>query len=518
LYGNSPSYSLFHTFGCLCYPYLRDYVSHKLAPKTTPCVFIGYSSTHKGFRCLDRTTQRVFISRHVIFYETNFPFAGNPPATPASLSDLVSFFEPGTSHSDLSCFRSSSSSAGSDPRHPPHSDSQPLACIPCAVDQVLVDTSQAPAVVSTSSPTEPVQPGVPSSAAPNAAPPSTSSAPISLPTNSHPMKTRSKAGIFKPKAYHATVGFTSSPFFQSLMALKEPCGFKSATKHLEWVSAMDDEICALHQNHTWSLVPRPSNKNVVGCRWVFKTKLLPDGSVERYKARLVAKGYTQLPSLDFDETFSSIVKPATVRLILSLAIVEHWPICQLDVKNALLHGFLTKEVYMDQPPGYTDPCFPNHVCRLHKAIYGLKQAPRAWFHRFSNFLLQYGFTCSRVDVSLFVFHKPACIIYLLLYVDDIVLTGNNPSLLQKFTAHLSREFSMKDLGPLHYFLGIEVQHTPTGLFLSQTKYALDLLKRAKMADCKPIATPMVVGQRLSAVGVSFSDPTLYRSIIGALQY
>jgi hypothetical protein len=101
------------------------------------------------------------------------------------------------------------------------------------------------------------------------------------------------------------------------MALKEPRGFKSATKHLEWVSTMDDEICALHQNHTWSLVPRPSNKNVVGCCWVFKTKLLPDGSVESYKARLVAKGYTQLLGLDFDETFSPVVKPATVRLIVA---------------------------------------------------------------------------------------------------------------------------------------------------------------------------------------------------------
>jgi hypothetical protein len=125
----------------------------------------------------------------------------------------VSFFEPGTSHSDLSRFRSSSFSASSDPRHPPHSDSQPLACIPCAVDQVLVDTSQAPAVVSTPSPAEPVQPGVPSFAAPNAAPPSTSSVPTSLPTNSHLMKTCAKAGIFKPKAYHATADFTSSPFF-----------------------------------------------------------------------------------------------------------------------------------------------------------------------------------------------------------------------------------------------------------------------------------------------------------------
>jgi hypothetical protein len=229
--------------------------------------------------------------------------------------------------------------------------------------------------VSTSSPAKTIQLGVSSFAAINAAPSSTSSAPTSLPTNSHSMKTRSKAGIFKPKAYHVTAGFAFFFFFfLSLMALKEPHRFKSATKHPEWVSTMDDEICAFHQNHTWSLVPHPSNKNVVDCRWVFKTKLLPDGFVECYKARLVAKGYTQLLGLDFDETFSPVVKLATVCLILSLATIAHWSIHQLDVKNAFLHGSLTEEVYMDQPPGYADPRFPNHVCRLHKVIYGLKQA------------------------------------------------------------------------------------------------------------------------------------------------
>ena len=137
---------------------------------------------------------------------------------------------------------------------------------------------------------------------------------------------------------------------------------------------MEEEIQAFRQNHTWTLVPRPSHKNIVGCRWVFKTKLLPNGSIERYKVRLVAKGYTQQADLDFNETFSPIIKPATVRFILSLAATSGWSLRQLDVKNAFLHGILNKEVFMEQPPGYVDPRYPNHVCRLNKALYGLKQA------------------------------------------------------------------------------------------------------------------------------------------------
>ena len=176
---------------------------------------------------------------------------------------------------------------------------------------------------------------------------------------------------------------------------------------------------------------------------------------------------------------------------------------------------------MEQPPGYVDPRYPrypNHVCRLNKALYGLKQAPWAWFHRFSTFLLQFGFRCSRADPSLFVYQRKVSTFYLLVYVDDIVLTGSNPRLLKDFIARLSNEFAMKDLGDLHYFLGIEVHHTPQGLFLSQSKYALDILERASMVDCKPISTPMVVGQHLSGNGSPYANLTHFRSIVGALQY
>lgn len=199
------------------------------------------------------------------------------------------------------------------------------------------------------------------------------------------MVTRGKASIFKPKAYHALEISPSSQFFQVLLSLKEPQDFKSTGKHPEWLSAMDDEIQA------WDLVPRPRNHNVVGCRWIFKNKLHADGSIECHKARLMAKGFSQIHGLDFEDTFIPVVHPATVRIILSIAVTSGWPLHQLDVKNAFLHGHISEEVYMDQPPGYTDPQFPQHVCRLKRALYGLKQAPHAWFQYFNSFFMKLGF-------------------------------------------------------------------------------------------------------------------------------
>ncbi|CAM8975404.1 unnamed protein product [Rhodiola kirilowii] len=171
---------------------------------------------------------------------------------------------------------------------------------------------------------------------------------------------------------------------------------------------------------------------------------------------------------------------------------------------------------MEQPPGYVDPHSPHHVCRLKRAVYSLKQAPRAWFQRFSSYLLKIGFYLSQADSSLFIHHTSACTIYLLLYVDDMVVNGRNPTLIKTLITWLSTEFAMKDLGSLHYFLGVEVHSNSEGLFLSQTKYALDLLQRADMVDAKPISTPFAVGHHLSVEGTPFSDPTLFRSLAGAL--
>ncbi|KAJ0568595.1 putative RNA-directed DNA polymerase [Helianthus annuus] len=279
------------------------------------------------------------------------------------------------------------------------------------------------------------------------------------------------------------------------------------------------EYKALIDNDTWELVPRPASHPIIRCMWLFRHKFKQDGSLERYKARLVVNGKSQTVGIDCQDTFSPVVKPATIRTVLSVALNNNWPIHQLDVKNAFLHGNLQETVYMFQPPGFTDSTKPNHVCRLRKSLYGLKQAPRAWFQRFSNFITSHGFKGSVCDSSLFVFRQGSHTAYLLLYVDDIILTASSGTLLKNIIDLLSREFAMSDLGALHHFLGISVRRDTKGLFLSQSQYARDILHRANMTDCKPCNTPVDTASKLSAEdGNLLSDGSFYRSLAGALQY
>jgi hypothetical protein len=202
------------------------------------------------------------------------------------------------------------------------------------------------------------------------------------------------------------------------------------------------------------------------------------------------------------------VKPATVRTVLSIAVSRDWPIQQLDVKNAFLPDTLTETVYCSRSTGFADPAHLDLVCRLKKSLYGLKQAPRAWYSRFTSFLLSLGFAKAKSDTSLFVFRHGSDTVYLLLYVDDIILTASSTKLLRRTISALQREFVMKDLGPLHHFLGITVERRPDGLLLHQRTYTLDVLKRVVMTDCKPCSTPVDLKAKLAAdSGPPVRDPS-----------
>ncbi|GJZ03537.1 ribonuclease H-like domain-containing protein [Tanacetum coccineum] len=244
-----------------------------------------------------------------------------------------------------------------------------------------------------------------------------------------------------------------------------------------WQNAMNDEYNALIKNSTWTLVPRPAEANVVRCMWLFRHKHLADGTLSRYKACLVANGSTQLSGVNVDKTFSLVVKPGTIRTVLSLDISRHWPIHQLDVKNVFLHRDLSDTVYMHQPPCFRDSTHLDYVCLLQRSLYGLKQAPQAWFQRFAVYVTRVGFTHSRCDTSLFIYRQGTATAFLLLYVDNIVLTTSSEILLQRTIDSLHQEFSMTDLGSLNFFW-------------------------SKLGDD----------------GDPVSDPTLYRSLAGFLQY
>ncbi|CAJ2640890.1 unnamed protein product [Trifolium pratense] len=313
---------------------------------------------------------------------------------------------------------------------------------------------------------------------------------------------------------------THKAFLTTLNTTTIPTSLSEALSDRKWKQAMDLEMEALDKNNTWELVSLPNGKKPVGCKWVYTVKYKADGSIERYKARLVAKGFTQTYGIDYSETFAPVAKMNTVRVILSLAANYNWNLQQFDVKNAFLHGELEEEIYMDVPPGYREDIAANTVCKLKKALYGLKQSPRAWFGRFTKVMVGLGFKQSQGDHTLFVKHsKSGGVTVLLVYVDDIIVTGDNEEEQQMLSQHLANEFEIKTLGKLKYFLGIEVAHSKKGIFISQQKYITDLLQETGKTACKPACTPIDPNIKLGNAEEDVAvNKERYQRLVGKLIY
>ena len=282
-----------------------------------------------------------------------------------------------------------------------------------------------------------------------------------------------------------------SAFNSTLSFVSLPKIVHEALSHPGWKQAMVKEMVALHSTGTCYLVPLPAGKSPIGCRWAYTIKICPDGKVDRLKARLVAMGYTQIYGSDYYDTFSPVVKIASIRLLFYMAAMRSWPLYQLDIKNAFLHGDLAKEVYMVHPPGFIAQGKSGLVCRLRRSLYGLKQSLRAWFGRFSSMVQEFDMTRSTSDHSVFYHHTSSrqCI-YLIVYVDDIVITGNDQDGIRKLKQHLFSHFQTKDLGKFKYFLGIGIAQSKFGVAMSQRKYDFDILEETNMLNCKPTNTPM----------------------------
>ncbi|MFS7908934.1 putative RNA-directed DNA polymerase [Helianthus anomalus] len=494
---------------------------------------------------------RLYHSRHVQFVPHIFP-TRNPhanPTFPLPIDDFLDYSPPSPLSTDPTLTPQPTQSplfmpptptnihtTPSSPAHistqPDHIFTQPNQPLIPAPTRHPNDTNQPPTtpVVHPTNPTsphptslhiDPIHTPSPTSVthhninspAPSTPTPSTPTANLSPPSNpTPPPRTR------KPNPKYYGTNFVNHTTIHPIPSTLEPTCVSQAFKDPLWRKAMDDEYNALLHNHTWELVP-PSSHQPIGCKWVFRVKRKTDGSIDKYKARLLAKGFHQQLGKDFFETFSPVTKPVTIRVVLSLALSHNWPLRQLDVNNAFLQGTLHEDVYMIQPPGYKNEQFPNHVCKLRKSLYGLKQAPRAWYLELKTFLLHYGFKKSHSDASLFIYNQKGKIMYFLVYVDDIVLTGNCTSFIDTFVTLLSQRFSLKDLGELHHFLGIEVIPTNHGIFLSQHRHINDLLTNFHMDGAKDVVTPLSSSEPLYPDdGSSRIDPTTYRKIIGSLQY
>ncbi|XP_062114469.1 uncharacterized protein LOC133825558 [Humulus lupulus] len=261
----------------------------------------------------------------------------------------------------------------------------------------------------------------------------------------------------------------SSPFkafTSNLPNVVIPRNIEEALDSPQWKAAVLEEIRAPKHNGMWKLVELPPDKKVIGCKWVFTIKFNANGSIERYKARLVSKGFTQTYGIDYTETFALVAKLNTIKNLLSLDVNMDWELHQLDVKNTFLNGELEEEVYMSQPPGFEESLKITTVCKL-KSLYGLKQSPRAWFNRFLKVVKWLGYIQGQTDHTLFVKHLGSGkIAVLIVYVDDIIITGNHIEEINSIKEMLGKEFEVKDLGALKYFLGMEFARSKKGISVS----------------------------------------------------
>jgi hypothetical protein len=287
----------------------------------------------------------------------------------------------------------------------------------------------------------------------------------------------------------------------------------------QWKQAMDEEMASLLANQTWTLERTPTGIRTIPAKWVFKIKRDADGGIERYKARLVAKGFLQREGVDFTEVFAPVSKHTSLRALLAIVNADNLHLKQLDVKTAFLNGELDEVIYMSQPPGYHEGG-PDISCHLHKALYGLRQAPRAWHHRLKSELEKLGMTESSADPGLYIMTGPTTI-FLLVYVDDILIAGSDVQLVNAVVNQLGATFDLRDLGEPKMFLGMEIHRDTTAgiLKLSQTRMTEELVKKYNLSEARTRSTPFNTSVKLTKEG-TLLDTTKYgyAELVGSLLY
>jgi len=484
--GIKPSVAHFRVFGCISHVPVPDHRRVKLDAKSLKCVFLGVSENSKAYRFFDPISQKIIISRDVVFEEdqkwnwddipkpvTTNDFAwevtDNEDESPI-LAELVeneptqTFFPAESSNADVATL---------DEHGTTHANVEAHRLVNSEPTIVEGRTRRRPAWL----------------------------------TN---YETDQSFFTATDVNIAHLVLFTNG----------DPTTFEEAVKSENWRYAMNQKIAAIVKNETWELTTLPVGGKTVGVKWIFKTKLNELGEVDKYKARLVAKGYSQQYRVDYAEIFAPVARLDTIRMVISFAAHQSWLIYQLDVKSAFLHGEISEEVFVDQPPGYEQKGEETKVYRLKKALYGLKQAPRAWYSRIESYFFKEGFTKCPYEHTLFI--KTADggkILIICLYVDDLIFTGNDEVMFDEFKKSMMAEFDMSDLGKMRYFLSIEVLQKEGGIFISQQKYTNEVLERFNMGQCNSVKNPIVPGFKLTKdEGGVQVDSTLYKQMVESLMY
>ncbi|GJX68822.1 retrovirus-related pol polyprotein from transposon TNT 1-94 [Tanacetum coccineum] len=274
------------------------------------------------------------------------------------------------------------------------------------------------------------------------------------------------------------------------VSIIEPKNIKEAMLNKSWIKSMQDELNQFKRLDVWELVECTVGRHIIKVKWIWKNKNDAKNTVIQNKSHLVAKGYGQEEGIDFEESFAPVARLEAVRIIVAYAAHKNFPIFQMDVKTAFLNGPLKEEVFVQQPDGFVDPDFPNHVYCLKKALYGLKQAPRAWYDKLSSFLIQHHFIKGIIDPTLFTWRHGDDILLVQIYVDDIIFGSTKPVFAKRFEKLMKDNFEMSMIGEMKFFLGLQVHQSPQGIFICQSQYTMDILKKHGMEKCDTVSTPM----------------------------
>ncbi|CAL8161243.1 unnamed protein product [Prunus armeniaca] len=463
--GRKPGIAHLKIFGSPCHVLIPSALRHKLEENSHKCIFVGYGLCEKGYRLFDPSTRKVILSRDVTFDEN---------ATWQWVNTTEGEMTVPMPTENQSC-------------EPSQSLDTPLQ-----MDEEV--TLQAEPSQSLDTQTQ-----------------------IDEDTTLQDEGIGESSHFFDhtPKKWRSV----NEIMAKCNVCIVEPENYEDAAQDESWRKVMEAELEMIEKNDTWKLVERPFAKPVIGVKWVYKTKLNLDGTVQKNKARLVAKGYSQKPGIDYNETFAPVARLDTIRTLIALVAQKEWSLYQLDVKSAFLNGVLKEEVYVDQPQGFVKKDEETKVYKLHKALYGLKQAPRAWYDEIDAYFNKAGFKKSPSETTLYVKAEGSDVLIVSLYVDDIVYTGSSSQMIEEFRRDMMEHYEMTDLGVLHHFLGMGVIQSKQNIFLHQRKYGQKLVEKFGLKDCKIVATPLAMNERLSKNdGSEAADEGEYRQIVGSLLY
>ncbi|KAJ9545265.1 hypothetical protein OSB04_024972 [Centaurea solstitialis] len=564
LFGLVPSVGHFKVFGYKCFVLNETENRGKFGPKSDELIFVGYSETSIAYRVLNRQTRIVTESINVHFdpiTELSSEISSSSVTNVGVNADSSSQGPSGSSESSnasyldflfqsvyddflillplqqvlhLICYlfrHQLSSSTQNEPDLSESVDTQSsdnsssaIPDSPLTSTQVTSDVQDIPSASSDETPvTIPSDiPSEPSTSVPvDIIEPSSVNDQTPLPhtvkwTRSHPIELIIGDPTSTVKTRAASANECN---FSVFLTDTEPTRVSDALQDSDWVTAMQEELNQFSALKVWRLVKRPQDKSIIDTKWLFKNKKDEHGTIVRNKARLVAKGYRQQEGIDYDQTFAPVARLEAIRMFLAYAAYKDFTVFQMDVKTAFLYGHLKEEVYVTQPEGFVDPDHPDYVYILDKALYGLKQAPRAWFEELSTYLLSKGFKKGSVDSTLFIMKEGDHIVVIQVYVDDIIFGYTSKDLCKKFETIMTQEFKMSMMGEINFFLGLQVKQFTDGIFINQSKYIFDLLKKYDMSSCNSIGTPMATGNKIGPDHEGKDvDLRTYRGMVGSLMY